>query len=170
MKKWQLYILIFALIGVIIMMHNCRGEPETKIEYIEGERIIDSVLVPVPYAVEVPSEPEYIYKTKYDTIREIDTVEILTDWTLKRKYSQTLFDNDTLGEMTIDLSVQYNQLQSIKYDFKPKQKVITKTNPPQRLGRSEEHTSELQSRFDLVCGLLLEKKKKEIKPIKDISI
>src|SRR5699024_12105144 len=29
----------------------------------------------------------------------------------------------------------------------------------QRLGRSEEHTSELQSRFDLVCRLLLEKKK-----------
>src|SRR5207249_9624007 len=28
-------------------------------------------------------------------------------------------------------------------------------------GRSEEHTSELQSRFDLVCRLLLEKKKKK---------
>src|SRR5699024_12760637 len=27
-------------------------------------------------------------------------------------------------------------------------------------GRSEEHTSELQSRFDLVCRLLLEKKRK----------
>src|SRR5207249_5251563 len=30
----------------------------------------------------------------------------------------------------------------------------------QRMQRSEEHTSELQSRFDLVCRLLLEKKKK----------
>src|SRR5699024_12336910 len=29
-----------------------------------------------------------------------------------------------------------------------------------RVRRSEEHTSELQSRFDLVCRLLLEKKKK----------
>src|SRR5699024_9865981 len=28
-----------------------------------------------------------------------------------------------------------------------------------QIGRSEEHTSELQSRFDLVCRLLLEKKK-----------
>src|SRR5438067_10401163 len=28
-------------------------------------------------------------------------------------------------------------------------------------GRSEEHTSEVQSRFDLVCRLLLEKKKDE---------
>src|SRR5699024_11681724 len=29
------------------------------------------------------------------------------------------------------------------------------------MGRSEEHTSELQSRFDLVCRLLLEKKKRK---------
>src|SRR5699024_11922848 len=33
--------------------------------------------------------------------------------------------------------------------------------------RSEEHTSELQSRFDLVCRLLLEKKKTHI-PIRPI--
>src|SRR5207248_9148434 len=31
-------------------------------------------------------------------------------------------------------------------------------------GRSEEHTSELQSPYDLVCRLLLEKKKKQTKP------
>src|SRR5256884_1777999 len=31
-------------------------------------------------------------------------------------------------------------------------------------GRSEEHTSELQSRLHLVCRLLLEKKKKLIEP------
>src|SRR5207249_7538016 len=30
-----------------------------------------------------------------------------------------------------------------------------------KICRSEEHTSELQSRFDLVCRLLLEKKKKK---------
>src|SRR5699024_12730399 len=34
--------------------------------------------------------------------------------------------------------------------------------PAPRPWRSEEHTSELQSRFDLVCRLLLEKKKKNI--------
>src|SRR5207249_10860425 len=35
------------------------------------------------------------------------------------------------------------------------------TCQPSRSSRSEEHTSELQSRFDLVCRLLLEKKKKK---------
>src|SRR5207249_10943881 len=32
-----------------------------------------------------------------------------------------------------------------------------------RSSRSEEHTSELQSRFDLVCRLLLEKKKERLR-------
>src|SRR5690349_22688371 len=36
--------------------------------------------------------------------------------------------------------------------------------------RSEEHTSELQSRRDLVCRLLLEKKKKEEKQKKNKTI
>src|SRR6266496_6326669 len=35
--------------------------------------------------------------------------------------------------------------------------------------RSEEHTSELQSRRDLVCRLLLEKKKKKKKKLKHIE-
>src|SRR5699024_11701465 len=34
-----------------------------------------------------------------------------------------------------------------------------KDNLDDEMARSEEHTSELQSRFDLVCRLLLEKKK-----------
>src|SRR3712207_8767502 len=34
--------------------------------------------------------------------------------------------------------------------------------PPDRRGRSEEHTSELQSRQYLVCRLLLEKKNSEV--------
>src|SRR5437868_10300006 len=38
------------------------------------------------------------------------------------------------------------------------ERAVLERNP-----RSEEHTSELQSRFDLVCRLLLEKKKKKKK-------
>src|SRR5207249_10183827 len=38
-------------------------------------------------------------------------------------------------------------------DFEMGQRIVSR--------RSEEHTSELQSRFDLVCRLLLEKKKKK---------
>src|SRR5438132_1979381 len=38
-----------------------------------------------------------------------------------------------------------------------------RANSGTRRGRSEEHTSELQSHSDLVCRLLLEKKKKKTK-------
>src|SRR5207249_12261750 len=38
---------------------------------------------------------------------------------------------------------------------------VTVNVEPSPFPRSEEHTSELQSRFDLVCRLLLEKKKKK---------
>src|SRR2546422_4896954 len=44
-------------------------------------------------------------------------------------------------------------------------------DPARRPGdpRSEEHTSELQSRLHLVCRLLLEKKKKSDKPLRSSS-
>src|SRR2546422_7793509 len=46
--------------------------------------------------------------------------------------------------------------------------------PPQisraRARRSEEHTSELQSRLHLVCRLLLEKKKKQIKLTNSLNV
>src|SRR5699024_3914344 len=41
----------------------------------------------------------------------------------------------------------------------PEWQVLTSVVGPVAFRRSEEHTSELQSRFDLVCRLLLEKKK-----------
>src|SRR5690349_22700126 len=45
----------------------------------------------------------------------------------------------------------------------PSKKIDAHTNDYSRAPRSEEHTSELQSRRDLVCRLLLEKKKKKKK-------
>src|SRR5438309_8027020 len=50
-------------------------------------------------------------------------------------------------------------------------RIVTASSPPsERLIRSEEHTSELQSQFHLVCRLLLEKKKKIITHFVSISL
>src|SRR5689334_24690129 len=49
-----------------------------------------------------------------------------------------------------------------------KQATTAESIPPLKPKRSEEHTSELQSQFHLVCRLLLEKKKKKT-TIKKIS-
>src|SRR6266568_7285155 len=53
----------------------------------------------------------------------------------------------------------------------PVRPLVLQVRPGQRApgvpgGRSEEHTSELQSQFHLVCRLLLEKKKKTINTTK----
>src|SRR5207249_9633772 len=47
---------------------------------------------------------------------------------------------------------------------------VAKADTHDRRWRSEEHTSELQSRFDLVCRLLLEKKKKKNNYNTDIEL
>src|SRR3989440_9606381 len=44
----------------------------------------------------------------------------------------------------------------------PKMTMPSTNTAPKQTFRSEEHTSELQSRSDLVCRLLLEKKKRKI--------
>src|SRR2546429_6775982 len=46
--------------------------------------------------------------------------------------------------------------------------ILRQVNPGGRIYRSEEHTSELQSRLHLVCRLLLEKKKKATDTITSI--
>src|SRR2546429_4744025 len=75
----------------------------------------------------------------------------------------TLFRSERMGVTT--RSVQSERRVRVKLHRN------AKTTPHMRalyydgasLGRSEEHTSELQSRLHLVCRLLLEKKKKKIK-------
>src|SRR5699024_11364392 len=52
------------------------------------------------------------------------------------------------------------------YRFQDIAVFIRQTDVYHDLIRSEEHTSELQSRFDLVCRLLLEKKNKYIQKSK----
>src|SRR2546429_4110850 len=52
---------------------------------------------------------------------------------------------------------------------KPQKGRLKYKHGPGRGFRSEEHTSELQSRLHLVCRLLLEKKKKKIKIIKELN-
>src|SRR5699024_12180677 len=55
----------------------------------------------------------------------------------------------------------------LQFDQVATTQLTTEQQAGHTIGRSEEHTSELQSRFDLVCRLLLEKKKR--KPITDAT-
>src|SRR5699024_2468626 len=61
-------------------------------------------------------------------------------------------DPEDLKEQLIQKLIQYKQFKEVCQELKVLEDQRHKL-------RSEEHTSELQSRFDLVCRLLLEKKK-----------
>src|SRR5206468_11055640 len=81
----------------------------------------------------------------------------------RRPPSSTLFPYTTLFR-SLDLAGMRRRRaprgsQRRRHDSSP---FTRKKNAPDLLGRSEEHTSELQSRSDLVCRLLLEKKKKQL--------
>src|SRR5438309_4383813 len=72
---------------------------------------------------------------------------------IRRPPRSTLFPYTTLFRSCVDES----------RDFFPAED-RRKVKCSLRIGRSEEHTSELQSQFHLVCRLLLEKKKNKKKP------
>src|SRR2546429_5888976 len=69
----------------------------------------------------------------------------------------TLFRSETHSFLTAPMTVQSP---SCCRQTGAKHRGTRHTAPFRRADRSEEHTSELQSRLHLVCRLLLEKKKK----------
>src|SRR5438105_11778935 len=72
----------------------------------------------------------------------------------------TLFPYTTLFRSRLKFK---NRLQRALRDFRLIRRIRSQEFAVSGGNRSEEHTSELQSRVDLVCRLLLEKKKKKKK-------
>src|SRR2546430_8514265 len=79
---------------------------------------------------------------------------------IRRPPRSTLFPYTTLfrsWSQSADADqCSYSRRSSVPYD-----PAWARRLRPLRLGRSEEHTSELQSQSNLVCRLLLEKKKEQ---------
>src|SRR6266481_8503608 len=67
-------------------------------------------------------------------------------------------DGTVTGVQTCALPILGGAEKRSPYQARPKAAISSRVSP----SRSEEHTSELQSQFHLVCRLLLEKKKKKI--------
>jgi len=144
-------ILIFSVIGFYLGRKTINSDtPKTEIVYIKGENITDSIPYPVPYEVIKPADtadiirrcvrdgiyselfPEKIV-TEYIEITKDDTTEIIRDWGTKRLYSEQIFDIDTVGQCTINASVQYNRLTLLSYSYIPITKVTTITNTKVKL-------------------------------------
>src|SRR5437868_12078418 len=79
---------------------------------------------------------------------------------IRRPPRSTLFPYTTLfRSQSPTRSSRHPGTQSLNLPRLPLNPLISASQSPNTPFRSEEHTSELQSRFDLVCRLLLEKKK-----------
>src|SRR5260221_6742696 len=79
---------------------------------------------------------------------------------IRRPPRSTLFPYTTLFRSIFGISPPIARAIVARRIFKTSRVARWCLQPSQRAGRSEEHTSELQSHSDLVCRLLLEKKKK----------
>src|SRR5699024_12790863 len=73
---------------------------------------------------------------------------------VRRVMEQALDNRDLYGRTTILFLDEIHRFNKAQQDALLKRWISSRNKI-----RSEEHTSELQSRFDLVCRLLLEKKK-----------
>src|SRR2546422_4535624 len=87
---------------------------------------------------------------------------------IRRPPRSTLFPYTTLFRSRADDDLESRQLADTYQHGRQRQRSLGNrrnsggdTAVLSRQGRSEEHTSELQSRLHLVCRLLLEKKKKK---------
>src|SRR5699024_12142686 len=83
------------------------------------------------------------------TVRAGDTL-----YSIARRYNTTVAKIAQTNNIKNDNLIRIGQVLKI-----PGTTTISAPKPATKTYRSEEHTSELQSRFDLVCRLLLEKKK-----------
>src|SRR5438132_8211026 len=87
-----------------------------------------------------------------DGVGRSTQIQLLREWLEVKGYGvvETGWTRSPLMQPTIELAKSSNTLNKLTF-------VLLYAS------RSEEHTSELQSHSDLVCRLLLEKKKKRIK-------
>src|SRR5206468_12934485 len=105
------------------------------------------------------------YPPSYD--HPIDTVSLLSFFLLLRRPPRsTLFPYTTLFRSSVTFNVTAGAATQLVFTVQPSNATAglaitpaVRVTAQDALGRSEEHTSELQSRSDLVCRLLLEKKK-----------
>lgn len=147
-EQWKYVFLAVVIFGILALGFFLGRktvkipEPRTITEYIQGPTVHDSIPVPYPVSVHDPIDTANIIKqcvkdgiyaelfpekviTQYIEVSKADTTAIMKDWATTRKYSETLFDIDTLGRCSVDAEVQYNRVRFVSYDYTPVVKHVT---------------------------------------------
>src|SRR3989449_2868836 len=100
-----------------------------------------------------------VFRTAKDVAQEMDALGYYALWTAEHHFQHEGYECfPNLIQLSLWLATQTQRLK-LGCAFN----VVPMWHPIRLAERSEEHTSELQSRLHLVCRLLLEKKKKKKK-------
>lgn len=126
-------LIVLVLLSVGFLVGRLTTSSIADVQYLPGEPIHDSIDVPVPYMVKIPSDP--VLPTKPDTVYlsdgsthislKVDTPKVFNEYIAENAYSLKVFDNDTLGSLTIDQIIQYNKIKKFSYNHIPIHKVVT---------------------------------------------
>lgn len=131
--------LCIALIAIGYFIRKPETDTVYKYEYVEGPKITDTITIHKPVSIVTPVDTvdlityclkNNLYKDLFPTdkvyVYQEDTLKnrIAEDWRKTRKYSQTLFNSDTLGKLQINIDVEHNQLSTVSYNFQPQIKTV----------------------------------------------
>lgn len=121
--------------GDSITGHVDLTKPEIKDSIIYKELPVDTVSLLTQILNAGLYEELFNDHYKSDTVylASGDSSKIINDWRIAREYTQTLIDNDTVGNLNITSIVQFNRLRTLDYTFTPIQKIITKVIETKRV-------------------------------------
>src|SRR5437868_9007557 len=121
-----------------------------------GERMVE-------HLQEIVKTGDYALRKKLLKKYPASILDLLQLQSLGPKKVAFLWSNFKAGTVAdVERMAKEGKLQDLPgFGEKSEQNILKAVEVFKNVLRSEEHTSELQSRFDLVCRLLLEKKKKK---------
>src|SRR5690606_30600268 len=164
-RKWLAAALVVAVVALPLAVRGCRGDDARQLDLVEVEArgIHPTILAPgiLAYRNEVNLTSELTGRVQSIRIKEGDTVAqgdlLLTlDPEIYRNAVDRAEAGVRQGRIAIDRQRATLALREKQFE-RAKVLVGQKLIDQGSFDRSEEHTSELQSRENLVCRLLLEK-------------
>lgn len=120
MKKSYLYII--GLIGLLLLIAGfVLGRLTTTTKTIEKVKLVN-----MPAVQETIVKPQPLHIEKPKVIPKVDTASIIQDYFSKKRYGEVIFENDSIGKLEINIAVQQNAIDSIRYKFQPIKVVETR--------------------------------------------
>lgn len=135
MNKHIIYLLVILLLIIVsFFVGRSTISISEKTKFIKGETVYKTITKDsLVYKIEIPENP--IYPTRIDTFYidsiqyktiVIDSAKVFENYIKKKTYNIQLF-NDNNGKIILKPIVQYNEIQSLSYEFTPITKETIKT-------------------------------------------